>query len=82
VVAPLEALPSRGNPLVIYLGAKDGQAVFLVSSDVTPSGDMTCKPSKDVCQKAYVDAGHRVKLTVGDADGGTEYVIQVVRAGS
>ena len=82
VVAPLEALPSRGNPIVVYLGVQDGQAVFLVSSDATPGGDAKCKPSKEVCQKAYVAPGHTVSLDVADGDKTTQYVIEVVRAGS
>jgi hypothetical protein len=82
VVAPLEPLPSRTNPLVVYLGDQDGKAEFLISSDVTPGGDVTCKPSKAVCQKAYVAPGHNLALVVGGPDGNTKYVIEVLSAGS
>jgi hypothetical protein len=63
-VAPLEALPSRQHPMVIYLGPKDGKAVFLISSDVTVGSNSDCKPSKDICQKDYVPPGTTVKVTV------------------
>ena len=66
----------------LHLGVQDGQAVFLVSSDATPGGDAKCKPSKEVCQKAYVAPGHTVSLDVADGDKTTQYVIEVVRAGS
>jgi hypothetical protein len=80
VVHPLEALPSRKNPMVVYLGEKNGQAVFLVSSDVVTSGKMECKPSKDICQKAYVKPHTKIKVTVDYPR--THYVIEVLRAGS
>jgi hypothetical protein len=63
-VEPLQALPSRKNPMVVYLGPKDGKAVFLISSDVTLGSNSDCKPSKDVCQKDYVEPGTTVKVTV------------------
>jgi hypothetical protein len=80
VVHPLEALPSRKNPMVVYLGEKNGRAVFLVSSDVVTSGKMECKPSKDICQKAYVKPHTKIKVTVDYPR--THYVIEVLRAGS
>jgi hypothetical protein len=82
VVAPLEALPSRRDPIVVYLGAHDGKAVFLVSSDATPGGEVECKPSKEVCQKAYIGPGDTATLDVGAGDTTTQYVIKVERAGS
>jgi hypothetical protein len=80
VVHPLEALPSRKNPMVVFLGEKSGRAVFLVSSDVVTSGKMQCKPSKDICQKAYVKPHTKIKVTVDYPH--THYVIEVLRAGS
>jgi hypothetical protein len=82
VVAPLEALPSHSNPVVVYLGDHGGKAEFLVSSDVVPSGQVTCKPSKEVCQKAYIAPGHTVSLDAAGTDGNTQYVIEVLSAGS
>jgi hypothetical protein len=82
IVAPMEALPSQSHPSVVYLGVVKGKAAFLISSDVNPADGTDCHPSADVCQKAFVAPGHKVKLTVGNGGAVTTYVIEVSSAGS
>ncbi len=50
-VAPGSALPSASNPVVVFLGVKDGVAQFLLSADATASGPGTCKPSASACEE-------------------------------
>jgi hypothetical protein len=45
-------------------------------------GEVTCKPSKEVCQKAYIGPGDTATLDVGAGDRTTQHVIKVERAGS
>jgi hypothetical protein len=78
VVQPLQALPSSANPLVVYLGETDGKAAFLVSSDATPSGQVSCKPSKKACEKALVAPGDTMSIDVQDVSGTTQYVVEVL----
>jgi hypothetical protein len=49
----LTVLPSRSNPVAVYIGVGDGgkEAVFMVSPDVVDSrGDGDCLPSPSSCQ--------------------------------
>jgi hypothetical protein len=80
VVDPLQALPSRKNPMVVYLGEKHGKAVFLISSDVTVGSNSDCKPSKDICQRTYVAPGTKIDVTSSYPK--VHYVIRVSSAGS
>ena len=67
----LRSLPSSDNPIVVFLGATvDGDtAVFLVSTSADPSGDGTCKPSKDQCSFLYMKKGDSETFDVADATG-------------
>jgi hypothetical protein len=67
----LRSLPTSNNPIVVFLGATvDGDtAVFLVSTSADPSGDGTCKPSKDQCSFLYLKKGDSETFDVADATG-------------
>ena len=58
-LARLSPLPSEANPFFVYLGVlKDAKtAVFLISSDVTATGDGKCRPSTADCQTVEVKEG-------------------------
>jgi hypothetical protein len=79
-LAPLTALPSASNPILIYLGLlKDGKtAAFLVSSDGTPQGDGTCKPSASVCQTLLMKAGDTEFLDLNADTGAAQYELDVL----
>jgi hypothetical protein len=79
-LAPLTALPSASNPILIYLGLlKDGKtAAFLVSSDGTPQGDGTCKPSASVCQTLLMKAGDTEFLDLNGDTGAAQYELDVL----
>ena len=79
-LAPLTALPSASNPILIYLGLlKDGKtAAFLVSSDGTPQGDGTCKPSASVCQTLLMKAGDTEFLDLNGDTGAAQYQLDVL----
>jgi hypothetical protein len=55
-VERLDLLPSDDNPMLVFLGASpDGdEAVFLVDSSLSQSGEGVCKPSTDVCSFVYL----------------------------
>jgi hypothetical protein len=80
-LAPLTALPSASNPILIYLGLlKDGKtAAFLVSSDGTPQGDGTCKPSASVCQTLLMKAGDTEFLDLSNDTGAAQYELDVLK---
>ncbi len=80
-LAPLTALPSASNPILIYLGLlKDGKtAAFLVSSDGTPQGDGTCKPSASVCQTLLMKAGDTEFLDLNGDTGAAQYELDVLK---
>jgi hypothetical protein len=58
-LARLSPLPSPNSPFFVFLGVlKDAKtAVFLVSSDVTATGDGKCRPSAADCQTIEVKEG-------------------------
>jgi hypothetical protein len=80
-LAPLTALPSASNPILIYLGLlKDGKtAAFLVSSDGQPQGDGTCKPSASVCQTLLMKAGDTEFLDLSNDTGAAQYELDVLK---
>jgi hypothetical protein len=80
-LAPLTALPSASNPILIYLGLlKDGKtAAFLVSSDGTPQGDGTCQPSASVCETLLMKAGDTEFLDLNGATGAAQYQLDVLQ---
>jgi hypothetical protein len=79
-LAPLTALPSASNPILIYLGLlKDGKtAAFLVSSDGTPQGDGSCRPSASVCQTLLMKAGDTEFLDLNSDTGAAQYELDVL----
>lgn len=58
-IEPLTPLPSADNPLFVYVKpAPDGHsAIFMLSTDTTPTGDGQCKPTADDCQELTLAAG-------------------------
>jgi hypothetical protein len=74
-VARLTPLPSSDNPFFVYLGLKDDQktAIFLVDADSVPTGDGTCKPSKDNCAQIELKPG---AMEYFDLQSGTAGVVQ------
>ena len=74
-VARLTPLPSSDNPFFVYLGLKDDQktAIFLVDADSVPTGDGTCKPSKDNCAQIELKPGD---MEYFDLQSGTAGVVQ------
>jgi hypothetical protein len=80
-LAPLTALPSASNPILIYLGLlKDGKtAAFLVSSDGTPQGDGTCTPSAGTCQTLLMKAGDTEFVDLNSATGAAQYQLDVLK---
>jgi hypothetical protein len=58
-VARLTPLPSAQDPFFVFLGVlADGKtALFLVSSDAEATGDGTCKPSPQSCERIEMRAG-------------------------
>lgn len=81
-LARLSALPSATNPVVIYLGVLRGTktAVFLISSDVHPSGDGRCFPSARSCQTVHVPVGGSEFFDVFSASGASrQYELDLTR---
>jgi hypothetical protein len=70
-VKRLTALPSSTFPFFTYLGVLEDQntAVFLVTADVSASGDGTCRPSKTACQVLALKPGDSVRLVYHPSDG-------------
>lgn len=81
-VPRLSPLPSRTEPFFVYLGiAADGKnAMFLVSSDATVTGDATCKPSKQNCERVHMEAGETAFFDVTTPEGQVvQYQLELVR---
>lgn len=67
-VRTLSPLPDAENPFLVYVGkTASGGASFLVSADVTPTGDGKCDPSPQDCRTLTMVAGDTevFKLTDG-----------------
>jgi hypothetical protein len=80
-IARLSPLPSTDSPFFIYLGVlSDGKtAVFMVSSDVTATGDGTCRPRKTDCQTIEVKAGDTEFFDFGSNEDVIQYQMDVVK---
>jgi hypothetical protein len=75
-----EALPNEDEPILVYMGVKDGgkTAVFMLSEGLKPTGDGVCTP-KDTCETIELKAGETEFFDLeGDADG-TQYQLDVVK---
>jgi hypothetical protein len=89
-VKRLQALPSAGNPVLIYLGVLDDKktAVFLLDSGVIAQGDGECKPSRTTCETIHIREGETEFFDVPSGDeteaeaeegGGTQYQLDVIK---
>jgi hypothetical protein len=84
-VKRLQALPSNGNPVLIYLGVlKDKKtAVFLLDSGVVAQGDGECHPSRTQCETIQIHQGETEFFDVPGADGqigtGAQYQLDVLK---
>ncbi len=81
-VPRLSPLPSTQDPFFVFLGvAADGKtAMFLVSSDAVATGDGTCLPSPENCDRVDMEAGDTEFFDVATPDGKvTQYQLDLVR---
>jgi hypothetical protein len=84
-VARLSALPSVTDPFFVYLGVletattHEKRAVFLVSSDATPTGEGACHPTKEDCQSVELAVGQTMFFDLASANGGpgTQYQLEL-----
>jgi hypothetical protein len=82
VVEPMQALPSKDNPVAVYLGVSgDGRrAVFMLDAGTTTEGDATCDPSPEECETIELSPGESEFITVTGDDGEVaEYTLDVVK---
>jgi hypothetical protein len=77
-LAPGAPLPSRANPVLVFVEVRGGRAEFLVSSDATPEGDGRCEPSKAVCAQLFLRAGHTHFFDVTRSSGVVQYQLDVL----
>ena len=70
-VARLAPLPSADNPFFVFLGVLEDREtlVFLLSSDVTATGDGTCRPSSKSCQTIELKTGDTEFFDFAHEDG-------------
>ena len=75
----LQPLPSKANPVLIYLGVlKDGKtAVFLVDQGVSAVGDGDCRPTPVECETVRLRAGETEFFDVLDEAGGVSAQYQL-----
>jgi hypothetical protein len=81
-VARLSPLPSAADPFFVFMGVlADGKtALFLVSSDAEATGDGTCKPSPESCERIEMQAGQTEFFDVTTPDGATvQYQLDLVK---
>jgi hypothetical protein len=81
-VARLSPLPSADDPFFVFMGVlADGKtALFLVSSDAEATGDGTCKPTPDNCERIELQAGETEFFDVTTPDGAVvQYQLDLVR---
>jgi hypothetical protein len=66
----LGLLPSRANPLAIFLGvtARGDDAVFLLDGTVRAVGEGRCKPRDAQCSLLYLSAGEQHELIASNGD--------------
>ena len=82
-VKRLQALPSAGNPVLIYLGVLDDKktAVFMLDSGVVAQGDGECKPTRTTCETIHIREGETEFFDITNADGsaGGQYQLDVIK---
>jgi hypothetical protein len=84
-IARLSALPSVADPFFVYLGVietattHEKRAVFLVSSDATPTGEGACHPTKEDCQSVELAVGQTMFFDLAAPNGapGTQYQLEL-----
>jgi hypothetical protein len=61
----LDVLPGEANPQLIFMGTTTGggNAVFLVDSTLTTTGEGTCKPDAENCATLELGAGSEAEFT-------------------
>lgn len=79
----LSALPSREEPLLVYLGLEDDRktAVFLLDSTVQAIGDGRCDPTPENCETVRMEVGDTMFFDVLGADGapsGAQYQLDLL----
>jgi hypothetical protein len=72
----LDVLPGQVNPLLIFMGVTSGggNAVFLVDSTLTASGEGACKPSDSDCATVEIGPGSEEQFT---NDAGDVYKLRI-----
>ncbi len=79
VLAPGTPLPSRSNPIFVFVEFTRGErAELLVSSDAVPQGDGRCEPSRAICSQLFVKPGHTLFFDVTRASGDVQYQLDVL----
>jgi len=70
-VERLEPLPSAEDPVLVYLGVRDGgkTAEFLISDGVAAVGDGECRPTAEECETVRLRAGETEFFDVTDEAG-------------
>jgi hypothetical protein len=84
-VARLSPLPSETDPFFVFLGVlrtettHEQRAVFIVSSDATPTGEGACHPTKQDCETVELTKGQTVFFDYTAPDGTpTQYELELV----
>lgn len=75
----LDILPSSANPLLLFLGVSDdaGNAVFLVDSTLSATGEGRCKPNPDECAFVYIGPGSQHMFTNEEGDSYTVRIDEI-----
>lgn len=79
-IARLTALPSAGNPQVMFYGVMSSgrQAVFGLGAGVAHAGPGLCRPSRTSCSAIVLSAGEREEVAWPTATGGmAQAILQV-----
>jgi hypothetical protein len=83
-VARLSPLPSVTDPFFVFMGVLETQktheqrAVFIVSSDATPTGEGACHPTKQDCETIELAKGQTVFFDYTAPDGTpTQYQLEL-----
>jgi hypothetical protein len=84
-VARLSPLPSETDPFFVFMGVlethatHEQRAVFIVSSDATPTGEGACHPTKQDCETVELAKGQTVFFDYTAPDGTpTQYQLELV----
>ncbi|MDQ4040591.1 MAG: hypothetical protein M3141_02440 [Actinomycetota bacterium] len=79
LLAPGTPLPSRANPVFVFVDFVRGdRAELLVSSDAAPQGDGRCEPSRSICSQLFVKPGHTLFFDVTRSSGDVQYQLDVL----